>query len=134
MADAVTSFFPRARNGYTFETAAASYTRHGGSPRYLDLAMPHLGHHLVDEIVPFDIRSLALSLLPNACNATRNRQVLGPVRAVLLHAYERGWCHPIRLRKLREDPPPRKKPASQIWLHLFMRQCDQDSLPHLAVW
>lgn len=133
MANAVTSFFPRARNGQTFANAAASYIRHGGSSRYLDLVMPHIGDMPVDEIVPFDIRSLAQTLLPHATGATRNRNVLTPIRAVLLHAYERGWCQPIRLRRFKEDPPERKNPASPIWLHLFLRQCDEDGgLDHLA--
>ncbi|WP_052951406.1 tyrosine-type recombinase/integrase [Devosia soli] len=133
MAQAVTSFFPRARNGQTFEAAAASYIRHGGSNRFLDRVMPHLGSIPVDEIVPFDIKSLAQTLLPDQGGATRNRQVITPIRAVLLHAYERGWCAPIRLRRFKEDPPAKKSPASPIWLHLFVRQCDQDGgLDHLA--
>ena len=133
MANAVTSFFPRARNGHTFEAAAASYLAHGGSPRYLDQVMPHLGSRDCNDIVPFDIRSLALTLLPNHGGATRNRHVISPVRAVLLHAYERGWCQPIRIRKFKEDQPLKKNPASPIWLQLFLRQCDIDGgLEHLA--
>lgn len=133
MASAVTSFFPRARNGQSFAAAAASYVQHGGSPRYLSLVLPHLGNQPVDEIVPFDVKSLALTLLPNAGGATRNRQIITPIRAVLLHAYERGWCPPIRIKRFKEDAPEKKSPASPIWLHLFVRQCDEDGgLDHLA--
>lgn len=134
MADVVTSLFAHPHNTPTFALAFESYVKHGGSTRYLHNVLPHLGQTPVDRIVPFDIRSLAQQMYPDAGGATRNRQVLAPVRAVLLHAYERGWCPPIRLRRFKEDPPERKSPASPIWLHLFVRQCDQNrrDLSHLA--
>lgn len=133
MANAVTPLFSPARNGHTFRVAAASYISHGGSPRFLDVVMPMLGDEHVADITPFDVKNLALTLLPTQGGATRNRQILTPVRAVLLHAYERGWCPPIRIRRFKEEPPEKKSPASPIWLHVFVRQCDiEGDLNHLA--
>ena len=48
------------------------------------------------------------------------------------HGYDRGWCNLIRLKNFKEDSPKRKVPASAVWMQLFVRQCDQDDLPHLA--
>jgi integrase len=83
-------------------------------------------------IFPFDVKKLAMELYPTQQNATRNRCVITPVRAIFFHAYERGWGPAIRIRNLKEDTPKRKKAASQAWLHAFVRQCGKDGLQHLA--
>ena len=75
---------------------------------------------------------MALDLYPHQSNSTRNRQAITPTRAVFFHAYERGWGPLIRIRNFKVDPPKRKKAASQIWLHTFIRQAERDGLHHLA--
>lgn len=116
----------------SFDEAAASYIRHGGDGRYLSRIVEHLGEKRMTEIFPFDVKQLASDLYPTQQNATRNRCVITPVRAVFYHAYERGWGPAIRLRNLKEETPKRKKAASQAWLHAFVRQCAKDGLQHLA--
>ncbi|TWF53283.1 tyrosine-type recombinase/integrase [Neorhizobium alkalisoli] len=116
----------------TFAEAAASYIEHGGEVRYLEKILPHLGPKHMAEIFPFDIRSLADKLYPTQSNATKNRCVVTPVRAICHHAYDRGWGPPSRIRNFREERPKRKKAASQAWLHAFVRQCEEDGLHHLA--
>lgn len=115
-----------------FSEAADSYVEHGGDSRYLPRIRDHFSGRPLVTIFPFDLKQMALTLYPKALNATRNRQAITPARAVILHGYERGWCNLIRIRKLREQPPKRKKPASVTWLHAFTRQCQKDGLPHLA--
>lgn len=132
MANAVTPFFPSARNGHTFADAARSYLEHGGSPRYLQPVADYFGETPIDQLVPFDIHRMAEVLYPSQSGATRNRQALTPARAVLMHGYERGWCPLMRLRRFKEDKPRRKVPASQTWLHLFIRQCDADGIGYLG--
>jgi integrase len=116
----------------TFNEAAKSYIEHGGSDRYLAKVMAYFSDRPLASIFPFDIRQMALELYPDHSNSTRNRQALTPARAVILHGYERGWCNLIRLRSFKVENARRRVPASQIWLHLFVRQCQLDGLPHLA--
>ena len=116
----------------TFAEAAASYIEHGGQALYLGRIIDRIGDKAMTEIFPFDVKQLASQLYPAHQNSTRNRCVITPVRAVVYHAYDRGWGPAIRLRNLKEDPPKRKKAASQPWLHAFFRQCARDDLPHLA--
>ena len=116
----------------TFNTAAQSYLRNGGENRYLSRISDHIGDLPVHEITPYTIYEMVKALYPTHTGATRNRQGITPARAVMIHAYERGWCPLIRLRRFKEDRRRRKAPASQAWLHVFSRQCERDGLPHLA--
>lgn len=116
----------------TFREAAASYVASGGEARYLGPILASLGDRPVRAIYPYDLREMAETIYPTQSAATRNRCAIGPARAVLLHAYDRGWRDLIRVRRFREDRPKRKRPASATWLHLLCRQCDRDGLPHLA--
>ncbi len=116
----------------TFREAAESYVENGGEGRFLERIVDHFEGRLLPTIFPFDLRQMAHALYPDASNATRNRQAITPARSVIIHGYERGWCNPIRVRKLKEERPAPKKPASPTWLHAFTRQCDKDNLTHLA--
>lgn len=116
----------------TFRQAAESYIASGHENRYLDRILPHIGETPLTAIFPFDVRELAKALYPKHLNSTRNRCVITPIRAVMYHAYDRGWGPPSRLRNLKIDEPRRKKAASPTWLHDFYRQCDRDGAPHIA--
>jgi len=120
------------RTGRTFRDAAESYVQHGGEGKHLRIVMPHLGEVPLDDISPFEIEELAKRLYPTQKNATRNRQVIMPVRAVIYHAAKRRWSPHYRIASFREDPPIRKEPASPEWLHIFFRQADHDGLDHIA--
>jgi hypothetical protein len=82
----------------TFADAAASYLKHGGSNRYLPAIIAYFGDRPLSTIFPFDIHEMAKAHYPHQKNSTRNRQALTPARAVMMHAYERGWCDLLRLR------------------------------------
>ena len=116
----------------TFAEASASYLEHGGDGKHLDPIIEYFGNRPLASIYPFDVKEMATALYPTQSNATRNRQALTPARAVINHGYERGWCALIRIKKLKEDPPKRKNPASPVWMHSFIRQCAKDNLPHVA--
>ena len=123
-----------ARQSPTFTFAAESYVAHGGQDRYLKPIIAYFGTTPIAEIVPWDVRQMAMTIYPDPHyqNSTRNRQALTPTRAVMMHAYERGWCPLIRLKRFKVPERKRKTPASHGWMQVFMRQCDRDSLPHLA--
>ncbi len=116
----------------TFAEAADSYVRHGGEAKYLSKLLPLIGSTPLATIVPFDVRELAKMLYPTQSNATRNRCVITPIRAVCYHGADRGWGPIVKIRNFREEKPKRKKAASQAWLHAFVRQCAKDGLPHVA--
>lgn len=81
--------------------------------------MPLIGDRPLASIVPFDFRQLAELLYPDAGNATRNRQVITPVGAVMHHAHDRGWAPLVRLRNLKAEAPLHRKAATPAWLHAF---------------
>lgn len=131
MADFVRAFRAPARN-YTFQLAAESYIANGGEARYLQPIIDWFGDRDLTDIAPFDIRDMAMKLLPTHSNATRNRQAITPARAVLNHAYDRGWCAHLRIRNLKVDPTEKRVPASAVWMFAFLMQCERDRLPHLG--
>lgn len=117
---------------FGFTDVADDYIAHGGESRYMDKIKAYFGDTGIRDIHPFDIRQMAETLYPDAGGATRNRCAVTPARAVLYHAYDRGWRDAIRVRRFREDRPARKEPASITWMFAFLRQCDRDRLGHLA--
>ena len=120
---------PHAR---TFRAAAESYLARTRSTRYVDPIIEYFGDTLVTEIAPIDVYDMTDLLYDGRKNATKNRQGLAPARAILLHAYEKGWRDRISLRRYKEEPPAEKVPATQAWFHAFARQCKKDGLEHLA--
>ncbi|WP_051949252.1 site-specific integrase [Methylosinus sp. PW1] len=116
----------------SFSHAAASYLDNGGSQRYLTPVLDYFGETPLDEIFPFDIRKMADALYPEHSASSKNRMAITPARAVILHAYQRGWCPYVRVPRFKEGKPKRKSPASQVWLATFIRQCEKDRLPHIA--
>lgn len=116
----------------TFAEAATSYIRSGGETKYLGKIIAYLGNRSLQSIHPYDLREMAEILYPTHSPATRNRQALTPARAVMLHAYERGWCEAIRVKSFRQERPKRPRPASALWLQVFCRQAERDGLDHVA--
>lgn len=125
-------FTPHIATICSFREAAESYLAHGGDGKYLPILIREIGDTPLTAIHPFDVRELAKRLFPVQKNATLNRYVVTPVRAVMYHAYERGWGPAPRLRNYKQDKPRRKKAASQAWLHAFLRQADRDNLSHVG--
>ncbi|KQS86919.1 site-specific integrase [Rhizobium sp. Leaf383] len=117
----------------TFAEAAASYMQNGGCGRYLPRILDYFEGRSLASIFPFDVRKMAEDLYPTHKGSTRNRQAIAPARAVIMHAYERGWCNIIRIRRFKEEQVRRVMPASHVWLHTFIRQCEKDGrLDHMA--
>jgi len=116
----------------TFAEAARSYVEHGGCDKYLQPIVDYFGNRPLASIYPFDVREMAAQLYPTQSSSTKNRQALTPARAVINHGYDRGWCAMIRIKRFKEDAPAKKQPASALWLHAFLRQCEKDKLPHVA--
>lgn len=116
----------------TFAEAAESYIENGGEAKYLPPILDVLGDRDVIDIHPFDIRKTVEALYPTQSGATRNRHGITPIRAVMSHAYDRGWAPLMRFPKFKEDRPRKAKPATIVWLHCFVAQAERDGMPHLA--
>lgn len=104
----------------TFGAAAGLYLDAGKSDRYLRPIFNKWEHRLIKDIKPGNVHDLALELYPNAGPATRNRQVISPVQAIINHAAKRGHCSLIRVERL-FVPTPERKTAPDGWLDAFMR-------------
>lgn len=116
----------------TFEEAAESYMKQGGERRFLVGPLRHFKGRLVGSINAGDVREAAFKLYPDASPATRNRQAIVPIRAVLMHAHDRGWRGAIKVKQF-EVPKSRKhKPVDKAWLDAFLAEADRSGLPHLA--
>ena len=82
---------------------------------------------LVRDITPGAIRDAALALYPKATAATRNRQAIVPIQAVINHAAESELCPRIRVIRFKIETKS-KIPATLEWVKAFMSH----SSPHLG--
>jgi integrase len=103
----------------TFGAATGLYLDAGKSDRYLTPIFEKWEHRLVRDIKPGHVHDLARELYPNAGPATRNRQVISPVQAIINFAAKRGYCTPIRVERF-FVPTPKRKVATMDWLTAFM--------------
>ena len=111
----------------TFGAAAGFYLDAGKSTRYLTPIFNKWERRLVREIKPGHVHDLARELYPKGGPATRNRQVISPVQAVINHSAKRGLCSPIRVERFKV-PKHQPRVATMEWLEAFMRSAS----PHLA--
>lgn len=124
----------------TFEEAALSYMEAGGESRFLAPLIVHFRGRRLGTIKPGEIVDAALALHPDPPAdskkptpkpATRNRQVIGPARAVINHAADKGWCQPIRVTVFKTSRA-RRRAVDRSWIDAFLARADADGLPHLA--
>jgi len=111
----------------TFGEAVTIYLLSDKPDRFIDTLYKQWEHKRVKDIQPGHIQDLARKLFPNAKPATRNRQVIAPIQAILNHCAERGLCQPIKVRKFAvEKHIP--KVADPKWLDAFIVEAS----PHLG--
>lgn len=103
----------------TFADAAALYRRAGKSTRFLERVEDYFKDALIKDIKPGYVRQIAMEIYPNATNATRNRQVIVPIQAVINHAADAELCPFLRVKRFKVE---RKiKPIFTIeWIDAFM--------------
>lgn len=107
----------------TFGAATGYYLDAGKSDRYIAPIFARWERKLVREIKPGNVVDLARKLYPNAGPATRNRQVITPVQAIINHSAKRGLCSPVRFERLKVPAKPRRV-ASELWLSKFMEHAN----------
>lgn len=92
----------------TFEQAAIAYIENGGDKRFILKMAEELQGMRLRDITPHAVRVAAKSAYPAGSPATRNRQGITPVRAVINYAHEQGWCGAIRVKGFTVEKPSRK--------------------------
>lgn len=86
----------------TFAEAAQEYIIAGGETRFLVPILDHFGPDTrVAEIDNGTLIKAAAALYPDASPATINRQLIGPVSAVINQAAENGRADPRKFRRLK---------------------------------
>lgn len=115
----------------TFEEAAVSYMEQGGEARFLAGPIKHFRGRVVGTINAGDVREAAFKLYPGAAPSTMNRQAIVPIRAVLMHAHDRGWRGAIKVKQFEVQKSRKHKPVDKAWLDAFLAESDK-TLPHLS--
>lgn len=95
----------------SFEQAALAYAEDDGDTRFLVKMTEQLAGMRLQDITPRTVRDAARKAYPKASNATRNRQGITPVRAVINYAHAQGWCAPIKVRAFPVEKAKRKAVA-----------------------
>jgi len=96
------------QSAITFDQAALAYAEDDGDTRFLVKMTEQLAGVLLRDITPRVVREAARKAYPTAANATRNRQGITPVRAVINYAHDQGWCAPIKVRAFPVEKPKKK--------------------------
>ena len=100
----------------TFGAAVNFYIDGGGEQRFLLPLMDEWEHRLVKDIAPGDVVDLANKLHPNGSAATRNRQVITPVMAIIRFNAQRGRCAPLLVKRFETKKIVRRKTATWEWV------------------
>jgi integrase len=111
----------------TFAQAAIAYRAAGKPTRFLERIEDYWKDTLVRDISPGAIRSAALALYSLASAATRNRQAIVPMQAVINHAAESELCPRIRVKRYRIETKS-KIPATLEWCQALMTKAS----PHVG--
>lgn len=111
----------------TFEDAVAHYLAAEKPDRFLAKPIAYFKDVLVKDISSGVIKQAAIALYPTASAATRNRQVIVPVQAVINHCAELNLCAAIRVRRF-EVEKKEKTPVTLAWVRAFAKKAP----PHLG--
>lgn len=103
----------------TFGAAVNAYLETGKDTRFLMPLMDEWERKLVKDIHPGDVIDLANRLYPNASPATKNRQVISPVVAIIRHAAYRGKAVPILVKRFEVKRIVKRKTATWDWVNQF---------------
>lgn len=78
--------------------------------KFIDRIVGEIGHRMVAEITPSEAHEVAERLYKGRANATKNRQGLNPISAVLNYAAESNLRPAFRVKRFKETPAPTRRP------------------------
>lgn len=111
----------------TFEDAVLNYFAAEKTERFIAKPRAYFKNTLVKDISAGVIRQAAIDLYPTAAAATRNRQVIVPVQAVINHCADLQLCAAIRVKRFPIDKKE-KIPVTLEWIRAFVANAP----PHLG--
>jgi integrase len=103
------------------------YLDQGKSSRFLGPLLDYFGSTRLKDIDQAAIDRAARALYPKVAHSTVNRQLITPMRAILISAAKRRLC-PRPDLEIREVKHVQRKSVSRDWLRKFMAEAS----PHLA--
>lgn len=115
----------------TFEEAVSLYINAGKDSRFILPLLDHFGRMLVADITGPLIRQAAKEIYPGRAEATLNRQVIVPVRAVINHAADAGMANKMTVKRFREARD-RRPAGTKQWLETFRATALALDMPETA--
>lgn len=116
----------------TFAQATDAYLDAGKPERFLLKILDHWKDTPLRQITGAAVRQSAKKLYPGAGNATLNRQVIKPTRAVMNYAADLWGLGKIAVTPFPERTNIERRPVTADWVSSFAAQARGDGLPHLA--
>lgn len=115
----------------TFPEIVAAYFDDGRDTRFTAPLLKYFKTWKIADITGLEIRKAAKKLYPKAANATLNRQVVTPMRAIINHAADAGHCDPVKVTRFKEERTPRPA-GSKEWLDAFCKRAKKMNMPETA--
>ncbi len=116
----------------TFAQAVEAYLDAGKSKWFLPKILDYWQDTLLRQITGEAVRQSARKLYQGAGNATLNRQVIKPTRAVINFAADLWGLSKFAITPFPERVNIERIPASRERIQAFASQAETDGLPHLA--
>jgi len=107
------------------------YNVAGKDTRFVLAALDHFGETLLSKITPPMIRHAAETLYPGTGPATRNRQGIAPIQAIINYAADKGLCPAIRVKRFPVQRVHREA-GDKVWLAAFQKGARSNGNPGIA--
>jgi integrase len=117
-AEIIASLDTGADRNIKFAKAAADYLKEGEA-RFMRPIILKIGERPIAELSSGEIHDVARSLYPAGSPATRNRQVIAPVLAVINWAVERKLCAPVVIKRFKEPKTAPRQAIDRAWVDAF---------------
>lgn len=106
------------RKTLTFPKAVALYLAAGKPNNYISKLEDHWKDTKVSDINSGLIKQAAHKLYPGRSGATKNRQVIVPMQAIINHCAEMGLCDHLKMKRF-DFETEIKEPATKEWIEAF---------------
>jgi integrase len=116
----------------TFPKAVALYLAAGKPENYIGKLEDYWKDAKVSDINSGLIKQAAHELYPGRSGATKNRQVIVPMQAIINHCAEMGLCDHLKMKRF-EFETEIKKPVTLEWLEAFMRHATRPDVSAMAM-
>lgn len=120
------------RKTLTFPKAVALYLAAGKPSNHIGKLEDYWKDAKVSDINAGIIKQAAHELYPGRSGATKNRQVIVPMQAIINHSAEMGLCDHLKMKRF-DFETEIKKPITKEWVDAFMRHAGEPDYSTLAL-